>query len=63
MNLEVMIFILCIEYEISDNVCFYNVICVGKIENEYVIIGMWGINWDVIDFDVFGVYMFLLSNY
>ncbi len=62
-NSEVTTFTLHTEYDISDNVRFYNATRVGKTENEYITTGMRGTTRDATDPTAPGAYTLSLSNH
>lgn len=63
MNSEVTTFTLRTEYEISDNVRFYNATRVGNTENEYVTTGMSATTRDATDPEAPGAYALRVSNH
>ncbi|BFT31692.1 TonB-dependent receptor [Alteromonas sp. D210916BOD_24] len=63
LNSEVTTFTLRTEYDISDNVRFYNATRFGKTENEYITTGMRGTNRDATDPVAPGAYTLTLSTH
>ena len=63
LNSEVTTFTLRTEYDISDNLRFYNATRVGKTENEYITTGMRGTNRDATDPIAPGAYTLSLSTH
>ena len=63
LNSEVTTFTLRTEYDISDNLRFYNATRFGKTENEYITTGMRGTNRDATDPDAPGAYTLSLSTH
>ncbi len=63
LNSEVTTFTLRTEYDISDNVRFYNATRFGKTENEYITTGMRGTNRDATDPVAPGAYTLSLSTH